>query len=280
MATVVSCPTCGKRSRVKLATGVKRFRCPGCGGVLHVELPAAAPWEPAQTAGPAWHVMLAGNQSGPFSKAELGTLCRASQFRTDTQVWREGMAGWVPAGSAPELADLFPALSCPPPPPPAAGQGLSRDVSPPAFPRQVVAPPHWGLVVLAVFNFMIAIVELSIAGGLLQVTRLSFLLGGSSRELSRFGAVAALWALFAALCATLLTISGVGYLRRKRSYGYGLAHAYAVVALAGAVLRALSGPLAGQLGWALWFVNPAVDFGYPVLTLVLLNTVFKGHFRR
>jgi len=42
----------------------------------------------------------------------------AGRLTRETLVWRQGMAGWTPAGQVPELAELFAAV--PPPLPPSA----------------------------------------------------------------------------------------------------------------------------------------------------------------
>lgn len=48
-----------------------------------------------------WFVSRAGNKSGPFSEAELRQQAAAGQLDRADPVWREGMAGWAPAGSVP-----------------------------------------------------------------------------------------------------------------------------------------------------------------------------------
>jgi membrane protease subunit (stomatin/prohibitin family) len=73
--------------------------------------PGAPP--PAPPAAVQWYTSHGGQQAGPFNASGLMSLAQSGQLRTDTYVWRHGMAGWVPAGQVAELA----AVLGPPPPP-------------------------------------------------------------------------------------------------------------------------------------------------------------------
>ena len=55
-----------------------------------------------------YYIVINGEQKGPFSVDEL----RLKGITSETRVWKEGYAGWVRAGSVPELAGLF---TTPPP---------------------------------------------------------------------------------------------------------------------------------------------------------------------
>ena len=55
-----------------------------------------------------YYIVINGEQKGPFSVDEL----RLQGITSETLVWKEGYAGWVRAGSVPELAGLF---TTPPP---------------------------------------------------------------------------------------------------------------------------------------------------------------------
>lgn len=66
-----------------------------------------------------------GQQQGPFNLQQLQSMVGQGTLTGDTQVWKNGMPGWLAAKSVPELATLF---SVPPPPPPPA--------APPAPPAQ------------------------------------------------------------------------------------------------------------------------------------------------
>lgn len=63
-----------------------------------------------------WHVAVGGETSGPLSGAQLRTMVSQGTLTAAIMVWRPGMAGWLPAGQVPEIADLL-ANFVPPPPP-------------------------------------------------------------------------------------------------------------------------------------------------------------------
>ncbi len=65
-----------------------------------------------------WHLAIDGQTSGPFGNAQLRTMVGQGTLTAATMVWRPGMAGWLPAGQVPEIADLLANLVPPPPPPP------------------------------------------------------------------------------------------------------------------------------------------------------------------
>ena len=83
--------------------------------------PGAAP--PAPAAGPpplpaSFYLGIGGQQVGPVDPAGVQGKIASGEVTAETLVWRQGMAGWVAAGTVPELAGLFGA-STPPPLPPA-----------------------------------------------------------------------------------------------------------------------------------------------------------------
>lgn len=63
-----------------------------------------------------YFVAVNGQQSGPFTMAQLQQLAATGQFTPDTLVWKNGMAGWAAAKDVAEVASLF-ATNTPPPPP-------------------------------------------------------------------------------------------------------------------------------------------------------------------
>jgi hypothetical protein len=79
---------------------------------------AAPPPIPNAPTAVAFHVAVAGAQTGPFDLAALQAQASAGQLKRDSLVWRAGMAQWVKADSVPELGALF--ANVPPPLPPAA----------------------------------------------------------------------------------------------------------------------------------------------------------------
>jgi membrane protease subunit (stomatin/prohibitin family) len=72
---------------------------------------ASAPPPLAQAA--AYFIAINGAQSGPHAVTDLSAKAAAGQFTGQTLVWKQGMSGWVPAASVPELASLF--AAAPPP---------------------------------------------------------------------------------------------------------------------------------------------------------------------
>ena len=90
-------------------------------GQMMTHLPpagAGAPPPMPQAAPVQFHIVMNGQQVGPFPAAVLQQMIPAGTFNTATLVWRQGMAGWQAAGTVPELAGLFAPATTPPVPPP------------------------------------------------------------------------------------------------------------------------------------------------------------------
>ena len=66
----------------------------------------------------------------------------------------------------------------------------------------------------------------------------------------------------------LMIVSGVGYLRQKRVLGRSLGNAYAICSLGNTLFSLI---VIGQK----FGITTIINFVYPVLTLVLLNSTFK-----
>ncbi len=64
----------------------------------------------------AWYAGIGGVQAGPFDLATLSAKVRDGSLTKATLVWKQGLPGWVPAETVPELQSLFAQL--PPPLPP------------------------------------------------------------------------------------------------------------------------------------------------------------------
>jgi membrane protease subunit (stomatin/prohibitin family) len=87
-------------------------------GAMPAAAPAAvAPPPPPPPVEHVWHIAVAGETSGPFSKAAMGRKVSDGSLSRDTMVWTQGQDGWKAAGDVTELAQLFTIL---PPPPPGA----------------------------------------------------------------------------------------------------------------------------------------------------------------
>jgi uncharacterized membrane protein len=79
-----------------------------------------------------WHYMKNGAQNGPATVDEVRSLLSSGALPGDALVWREGLAGWVPANSLAEFSGAAPAAAAPaaavPPPAPGAVTSEAADV--------------------------------------------------------------------------------------------------------------------------------------------------------
>ncbi|MGC2064360.1 MAG: SPFH domain-containing protein, partial [Thermodesulfovibrionales bacterium] len=64
---------------------------------------------------PVFHVVVGGQQSGPFGMDVLKQKVMSGEITRETLVWRSGMEQWTAAGQVPDLAALF--SDVPPPVP-------------------------------------------------------------------------------------------------------------------------------------------------------------------
>lgn len=69
----------------------------------------SAPSPPAATASSTaeWHYASGTNPVGPVDLATLQSLVQQGTMTRDTEVWREGMPHWLPAGDVPQLAAIL-----------------------------------------------------------------------------------------------------------------------------------------------------------------------------
>ncbi len=92
-----------------------------------------------------WFYFEAGERRGPVTVESLAGALLSAPNPRDVLVWREGMAGWQPAGTVPEVQRKLPSAMPPAPPPPMA-PAVPRAVPPPppvlrvASPEPVIAP--------------------------------------------------------------------------------------------------------------------------------------------
>ena len=54
-----------------------------------------------------WYIAIAGQRKGPYGEEAMRVRIELGEVTSDTLVWRQGMAGWMPAGQLPELVPLF-----------------------------------------------------------------------------------------------------------------------------------------------------------------------------
>jgi hypothetical protein len=87
-------------------------------GIPGMAAPGMAPPPPPVVQ---YNVAVNGQTTGPFTLDQLRQMAAQGQFTPQSQVWKQGMAGWAAAGIVQELAGVFaPAQGSVPPPPPSA----------------------------------------------------------------------------------------------------------------------------------------------------------------
>ncbi len=65
-----------------------------------------------------YHAIVNGQQAGPFDMNTLKQMAGSGQLTKESNVWKDGMAAWTPAGQVAELVAIFQASTPPPSPPP------------------------------------------------------------------------------------------------------------------------------------------------------------------
>lgn len=69
-----------------------------------------------------YFIAVNGAQQGPFDDNTFRAMIQNGTVKKETVIWKAGMAGWLPAGQVPELAQFFNTMPPPmPPPPPPVG---------------------------------------------------------------------------------------------------------------------------------------------------------------
>jgi len=117
----IVCDSCGAKYSIadeKVAGKVFKIRCKKCGAIIVVrgdqvatqEEEAAPVQEPVATDA-IWHVVVDGDQQGPFAPDQVAELMTAGTIDWESYVWREGFEGWLAARDVPELIE---AISGPP----------------------------------------------------------------------------------------------------------------------------------------------------------------------
>jgi predicted Zn finger-like uncharacterized protein len=107
----IVCESCGAKYSIadERVTGkVFKIRCKRCSSVIVVrgdqpgaaEAPAAAP---AQSQDAIWHVVIDGEQAGPYSPGQLAEMLTSGSVDWDAYVWTEGFDNWAPMRDIAEL---------------------------------------------------------------------------------------------------------------------------------------------------------------------------------
>ena len=104
-------------------------------GGIQPPMPGAMPPAPPAPAMRQFHVLINGQQAGPFDGNVLQQMAQQGTLTAQSQVWAPGMAQWALAVTVPELAALFATSAGAPVPPPVGGT-----TPPPASNGSIPAP--------------------------------------------------------------------------------------------------------------------------------------------
>mgnify|MGYP001106507297 CR=1 FL=1 len=119
----IVCESCQAKYSIadeKVAGKIFKIRCKRCGEVIIVRGDQQSDQQEAQPeveagAAPAsevladaiWHVVVNGEQFGPYVPAQIGEMLATNQIDWEAFVWREGFDNWLPAADVPELVDAI-----------------------------------------------------------------------------------------------------------------------------------------------------------------------------
>ncbi|MBO8456113.1 MAG: SPFH domain-containing protein [Bacteroidetes bacterium] len=93
-------------------------------GTMGQNIASPAPPTPPPASVAQYHVIVNGQQSGPYNMTQVSNMIASGQLTRDSYVWKQGMPAWAQASALPELAAAFGAVPPPftppqgPPPPP------------------------------------------------------------------------------------------------------------------------------------------------------------------
>ncbi len=100
----IVCDSCGAKYSIadeKVAGKVFKIRCKKCSAVIVVKGDQEEGDESTRVfdygAEAIWHVVIDGDQQGPFAPRQVADLLAESKIDWEAYVWREGMDGWQPA---------------------------------------------------------------------------------------------------------------------------------------------------------------------------------------
>jgi predicted Zn finger-like uncharacterized protein len=113
----IVCGSCQAKYSIadeKVAGKVFKIRCKRCSEVIVVRgdqeeagaAPAAAAAEEAASDA-IWHVVLNGEQAGPYGPAQLSQMLSTGQLDWESYVWCEGFENWLPMREVPELVSAI-----------------------------------------------------------------------------------------------------------------------------------------------------------------------------
>ncbi len=124
----IVCESCGAKYSIaddRVTGKVFKIRCKRCSEVIIVrgDQQAQQSEEPASTASAGdgttiWHIVVDGEQAGPYSPQQLGEMLTAQTVDWDAYVWTEGFDNWLPMR---EVTDLVSQIT---------GQGAQAQAAP------------------------------------------------------------------------------------------------------------------------------------------------------
>ena len=110
----IVCDNCSAKYSIadeKVAGKVFKIRCKKCTNVIVVRGDQLAAEDEQEAAtqvfdygsDQVWHVVVDGDQQGPFAPAQLGAMISEGTIDWEAYVWKEGFDGWKPARDVPDL---------------------------------------------------------------------------------------------------------------------------------------------------------------------------------
>jgi predicted Zn finger-like uncharacterized protein len=109
----IVCESCGAKYSIaddRVTGKVFKIRCKRCSEVIIVRgdqqaQPAAeqAPAGASQDQGAIWHVVIDGEQAGPYAPSQLAEMLSGGTVDWEAYVWTEGFDNWLPMRDVPDL---------------------------------------------------------------------------------------------------------------------------------------------------------------------------------
>lgn len=115
----IVCDSCGAKYSIadeKVAGKVFRIRCKKCNAAIVVRGDGSASVAPAENASAksaapdpqqVWHVVIQGEQKGPYTPKEVEHLITTQQLDGDSYIWKEGFDNWKFIKDLPEFAKFL-----------------------------------------------------------------------------------------------------------------------------------------------------------------------------
>ena len=110
----IVCESCGAKYSIaddRVAGTVFKIRCKRCSEVIVVRgdqdagAAAAGAAAPVDDQNAIWHVVVDGEQAGPYSVSQLAELMNGGRVDWEAYVWAEGFDNWLPMRDVPDLVN-------------------------------------------------------------------------------------------------------------------------------------------------------------------------------